>query len=150
MPSASGDSTYRFISYILKPYAIGHFLQGPDEGWYMCTGESAVSQITDQERMLRTDAVDEISMFLPCIVHKASSSQTWQLSAVNNDISAVVACSLFMSGAGSVATFRKHLLNVMKEKLVLVHSDPPGGRVKQYREEVYNLYLSDDLSRTET
>ena len=103
-----------------------------------------------EERILRTNTPDEVPLFFPCAVHQASTSQTWQLSVVNTDISAVVACALFMSGAGSVETFRRHLLATMKEMLVLVHSEPPGGRVQAHRQAIYNLYLgSDNLSRAE-
>ena len=55
-----------------------------------------------------------------------------------------------MSGAGSVETFRRHLLATMKDMLRLYHTEPPGGRVQAHRNAIYDLYLgSDNLSRAE-
>ena len=100
--------------------------------------------------MLRTNTPDELSVFFPCVVHKASSCQTWVLQTVSEDISAVVACALFMSGGGSTAAFRKHLLAVMKERFLLIHTDPPGGHIMQHRMQVYDVFLGGPVSSAES
>ena len=102
-----------------------------------------------EEKMLRTHTPNEVPLFFPCVVHKVSTSQTWQLGIVNDDISAVIACALAMSGSGSVDMFRRCLLQVMKERLDLIHTEPPGGHIEANRKAVYDLFLSSSLSRLE-
>ena len=100
------------------------------------------------ERGLQALQLYEHFANLECRIHKAATSQTWNLKVVDGDISAIVAAGLMSASCGITSDARMCLGDEIMAKIQVVHGDPPGGRIMEYRLEVYDLYLSiDNISR---
>jgi hypothetical protein len=84
---------------------------------------------------------------LPCDVHKVSTCQTQQFELVKEDISGMISLSLVMSDAGSTAALQQVLKAIFAEQLVIIYDEPPE-EYKEYREHVYDLFLSSSTKST--
>lgn len=102
------------------------------------------------ERGLQAARPQETPLRLPCIIHMASTSATWQLDRVSSQISAVVACGLILQPGGMTRRFKKLLEEEINERLLIFPGDPPGGHIQSHREQVYDLFLGLDLSNEES
>jgi hypothetical protein len=90
-----------------------------------------------------------VKLHTPCDVHKASSCQTAQLNLASDHITGIINCGLSMREAGATALFRQHLFDIISERLIICREEPPGGRIKQYRLDVYDVFLSTNLTRAD-
>ena len=89
--------------------------------------------------------------YTDCQIHKVSTGVTWALKVSEKHISGLIACSLVLRQAGALALFRKELLAEISSSLLVVHGhgQPPDGAAKDFREQVYAMFLSTTVSRPE-
>ena len=99
------------------------------------------------EACLQWQRPQDTVLHMDCEVHKMSTSVTWCLKIVDLHISGIIASSIVLRQAGSLATFKEHLFEEIRSRLLIVHGCPDEGRSKAYRQQVYNTFLSDDLAR---
>ena len=82
-----------------------------------------------------------------CEVHKASTCVTWALNGVEHHVSGLIACSIVLRQAGSLASFRQHLLEEIESDFLIVHGEPPKGHAEVFRAEVYATFLEGQVAR---
>ncbi|CAE7432435.1 unnamed protein product [Symbiodinium sp. CCMP2592] len=102
------------------------------------------------ERAITSKRVGETPLRLPCLVHMASGSSTWMLHVVEEHVSAMVAAGLVIGQLSGYRALRKLLGDEICSMLVLCDGDAPGGDVQSYRVQVYDTYLSLNLSGEDT
>lgn len=76
-----------------------------------------------------------------CDVHVAAGIQKSALALVEADVTGMIATSLCQTGAGELDRLRECLREIFLEEAVVVLEAPPQGRIQQYREEVFELFL---------
>ena len=98
------------------------------------------------EKAITSKRVVETPLRLPCLVHMASGSCTWMLHVVEEHVSAMVAAGLVIGQLSGYRALRKLLGDEICDMLILCDGDVPGGEVQSYRMEVYDMFLSLNLS----
>ena len=91
----------------------------------------------------------DIPLHVDCEIHKASTSINWMMNVAEQHVSGILAASLVLRQAGSLGCFREHLFEEIKSSLLVVHGNAPTGAAQEYRKQIYDLFLSSDLSRQE-
>ena len=86
-------------------------------------------------------------LHVDCEVHKASTCVTWALRGVDTHVSGLISASLVLRQAGSLASFREHLMAEIESNFLIVHGAAPQGHVKAFRQEVYATFLEGQLAR---
>ena len=90
---------------------------------------------------------EDTSLHVDCEVHKMSTSVTWALKTMDLHVSGIIASSIVLRLAGSLAAFKEHLFEEIQSRLLIVHGQPEDGWAKSYREQVYATFLSNDFAR---
>ena len=71
----------------------------------------------------------------------AAGIQKSALALVEADVTGMIATSLCQTGAGELDRLREGLREIFLEEAEVILEAPPQGRIQQYREEVFELFL---------
>ena len=101
------------------------------------------------ERGLQGMRPGDTPLHFDCEVHKASTATSWMLKPVDSHVSGMIAASLVLRNAGSLAQFRNTLLEVIQESLVMNYAPCPTDS-EAHRQEIYDLFLGLNLVREDS
>ena len=93
------------------------------------------------ERLLSGFYSDSTLCHLWCDVHRLYSVIKGSLSIAEKDVSGCLAFALGFGEPGIVPTMRTALAKILLRRLCVVHDDRPDGRVSQYRQDVFDMFL---------
>ena len=95
------------------------------------------------EEGLRREYPSFLSTHLACDIHRCSTciGNMLKSETCEADISGLLNTALSLSELGSVKKLRGALTTILFEEMDVQYSPPPEEATKEYRENVYNLYL---------
>ena len=99
------------------------------------------------ERVLQSLRPTDVPLHIDCQVHKISTAVTWEMKVAEQHISGLISASLVLRQAGALARFREELFSEICSNLLVVHGPPREGSAKEFREQVYTMFLSATVTR---